>query len=126
LPSDDFVDAAVAKAVTAFQSYRRMPLQQRLEIVRKMLAAFEAESDDVGREITEEMGRPIRYGPGEVSGFLERANYLVSVAEKSLQDIAQTETDKPGFRRYLRKEPLGVLFLIVPWNVSGVIETCVV
>jgi len=87
-------------------------------MIDKFLTAFESEEESIGEEITAEMGRPIRYGAGEVSGFLERAQYLVSIAKKSLADVSLEDTDKPGFRRFIRKEPLGVVFIISPWNVS--------
>ncbi|KAI8637549.1 aldehyde dehydrogenase [Parasitella parasitica] len=61
------------------------------------------------------MGRPIRYGHGEVKGVLERANYMISVAEESLAD--DVIEDSPGLvKRYQRKEPLGPVFLIAAWN----------
>ncbi|CCA68277.1 related to aldehyde dehydrogenase [Serendipita indica DSM 11827] len=59
---------------------------------------------------------PLSQTPGELRGFVDRANYLLSIAESCLQDIPLTESDKPGFRRYIRRVPYGVAFLIVPWN----------
>ena len=60
------------------------------------------------------MGRPIRYGAGEVSGFEERANYMIEVSDKALAPIEVG--DKPGFQRYIKREPLGLAFVIAPWN----------
>jgi len=51
--------------------------------------------------------RPIKYSPSEVNGTEERARYMISVAEESLKDIELTDSDKPGFKRFIRKEPLG-------------------
>ena len=104
-------------------SQRSTSLDERLAIVEKFLTAFESEKEAIGEEVTKEMGRPIRYGAGEVGGFLERARYMVSIAKKSLADISLEDTDKPGFRRYIRKEPLGVVFVISPWNVSAFIRS---
>lgn len=42
---------------------------------------------------------------------------MCSIAEKSLADVPLTETDKPGFRRYIRREALGVVLIISAWNV---------
>lgn len=41
---------------------------------------------------------------------------MLSIAEKSLKDIALTDTDKPGFRRYIKRDPLGVVLVIAPWK----------
>jgi acyl-CoA reductase-like NAD-dependent aldehyde dehydrogenase len=60
--------------------------------------------------------RPISQGAGEIRGFLERANYLVDIADKSLADVTLEDTDKPGFRRFIKRVPLGVVMIIAPWK----------
>jgi acyl-CoA reductase-like NAD-dependent aldehyde dehydrogenase len=61
------------------------------------------------------MGRPIRYTPGEIAGGLaERTRRMVELAPAALADVAAS--DKPGFTRFVRKEPLGVVFVVAPWN----------
>ena len=63
--------------------------------------------------------RPIRYAPGEVNGFADRARYMAKTAEASLADKvlgAEDPLAKPGFRRFIRREPLGVVLVIPAWN----------
>ena len=60
------------------------------------------------------MGRPIRYTPGEIRGLAERARYMASVAVDALGDIPIEP--KENFTRFIRKEPLGIVFVIAPWN----------
>jgi acyl-CoA reductase-like NAD-dependent aldehyde dehydrogenase len=60
------------------------------------------------------MGRPIRYAPNEVKGTLERARHMIAIAEASLADV--DPGPKAGFRRFLRREPLGTVFAIAAWN----------
>jgi acyl-CoA reductase-like NAD-dependent aldehyde dehydrogenase len=60
------------------------------------------------------MGRPIRYTPNEVRGFEERARYMIAVADEALADVAVGE--KAGFTRFIRRTPLGVAFVMAPWN----------
>jgi acyl-CoA reductase-like NAD-dependent aldehyde dehydrogenase len=60
------------------------------------------------------MGRPIGQSPGEVRGFEERARYMTSIAAISLADI--DPGPKQGFRRFIRREPLGVVLVLAPWN----------
>src|SRR5437870_11071792 len=58
------------------------------------------------------MGRPIAYTPNEIRrGFQERVLYMAGIAEAALSDIAIT----PG-RRFIRREPLGVVLVLAPWN----------
>ena len=59
---------------------------------------------------------PIAQTPGEIRGMAERATYMLSIAEKSLADVPLVDTDKPGFRRFIKKEPLGVVLVVAPWK----------
>lgn len=49
-------------------------------------------------------------------GFLDRAEYMLSIAESSLADVSLASTDKPGFKRYIKRTPLGVVFVIAAWK----------
>ena len=60
--------------------------------------------------------RPIKQCPGEVRGFLERAGYMLDIAQESLSDVPLTSTDKPGFHRFIKRVPLGVVLVIAPWK----------
>lgn len=59
---------------------------------------------------------PVSQIAGEVRGFLDRADYMLSIAESSLADVSLADTDKPGFRRYIKRTPLGVVLVIAPWK----------
>jgi acyl-CoA reductase-like NAD-dependent aldehyde dehydrogenase len=108
------VDDAVQKAHDAFPSWKKTPVAERVKVLSKFCTLFESKKDEISETITSQMGRPIRYGVGEVKGTLERATYMISVAEACLQDEVVESSDK--FRRYLRKEPLGAVFIIAAWN----------
>lgn len=60
--------------------------------------------------------RPVSQSLGEMRGFLERADYMLSIAESALADVSLADTDKPGFKRYIKRAPLGVVLVIAPWN----------
>ena len=62
------------------------------------------------------MGRPIRYGKGEVAGTLYRARHMIAIAGTALADVDCKDTDLPGFRRFMKKTPLGPILVIAPWN----------
>lgn len=113
--TQDQVDHAVQKSVLAFAEWKKVPVSKRVSIMEKFCQLFEEKKDKVAASITSQMGRPIRYGHGEVKGVLERANYMISVAEESLKDDVVEHV--PGVvKRYQRKEPLGPVFLIAAWN----------
>ena len=60
------------------------------------------------------MGRPLRYTPGEVKGFEERARYMLAVAPEALAAVQPAE--KAGFARQIKRVPLGVIAVVAPWN----------
>lgn len=41
---------------------------------------------------------------------------MISIAESCLADVHLTDTDKPGFKRYIKRTPLGVVLVIAPWK----------
>jgi acyl-CoA reductase-like NAD-dependent aldehyde dehydrogenase len=60
------------------------------------------------------MGRPIRYGAGELRGFEERARHMIGIADEALAN--HVPAAKEGFTRFISREPWGVVFTIAPWN----------
>ncbi|SDI10255.1 Acyl-CoA reductase [Pseudomonas benzenivorans] len=114
LASAGEIQAALAKAELAQQRWRQTPVAERVAIGRRAIAAFAAKEAQLAEELCWMMGRPIRYAAGEIRGFVERASYMADIAESALADIQLP--DKPGFTRFIRREPLGVALVIAPWN----------
>ncbi|WP_339412529.1 aldehyde dehydrogenase family protein [Pseudomonas sp. EA_35y_Pfl2_R5] len=114
LASNPEIQAALAKAELAQQAWKNTPLAERIAIARKAISAFAAKETQLAEELCWMMGRPIRYAAGEVRGFVERASCMADIAEQALADIKVPE--KPGFIRFIRREPLGVALVIAPWN----------
>jgi acyl-CoA reductase-like NAD-dependent aldehyde dehydrogenase len=115
LAEADAVGAALTNAVAAQKEWRKTTLSEREAICRKAVEYFLNHADEIGLELTWQMGRPIRYTANEVrKGFQERANYMISIAEKALADVEVEEIS--GFKRFIRRDPLGVVFVVAPWN----------
>jgi acyl-CoA reductase-like NAD-dependent aldehyde dehydrogenase len=112
--ADRDVDAAIAAAREAQRSWRAVPLAERSALVLKFLDELLAMNQEVVPELAQQMGRPVRYG-GEFRGVEERARHMVRIAEKSLAPIVP-EDERPGFRRMIKREPVGVVLVIAPWN----------
>ncbi|MBM3478417.1 MAG: aldehyde dehydrogenase family protein [Alphaproteobacteria bacterium] len=107
--------SAVEAARRAQAGWRAVPLAQRMAICAAFAEHMVADKDRLGRDLTRQMGRPIRYTPGEIAGGMaERTRRMVELAPSALADVAAS--DKPGFTRFVRKEPLGVVFVVAPWN----------
>jgi len=112
--SGDDVARALVAAASASKAWRRVPLAERRALVAKAVDHFVASGPAIAEEISWQMGRPISQTPGEVRGFEERARYMIGIAEESLRDLDVGE--KAGFHRFIRREPVGVVLAIAPWN----------
>lgn len=108
------IDRALASAQRAQTSWAALPLTTRCQMLTKAVDAFVAKTTEIAAEITWQMGRPIRYTPGEVRGFEERARYMLSAAPEALAPILPGE--KAGFSRQIKRVPLGVVAVVAPWN----------
>ena len=104
----------LASASAAQQAWRRTPLAERAALVSRGVDAFVARKADIAQELTHQMGRPLRYTPGEVGGFEARARHMIGIAEAALHDVVPAPL--PGFTRFVRRDPLGVVLVIAPWN----------
>ena len=104
----------IKTAALAQKQWRKLSVEKRATYCKKAIDAFVANKETIGEEITRQMGRPIRYGAGEVGGFEERARYMIKIAANKLADVSVEE--KAGFHRFIRREPLGVVFTVAPWN----------
>ncbi len=112
--SDQAIEAALARAAAAQRDWHRTPLAERARLMTAFVDAFIADRDEIARELTWQMGRPIRYTPGEVRGFEERARTMIRLAPEALADLDVGAKD--GFKRFIRRDPVGVVLVIAPWN----------
>lgn len=104
----------LARAAAAQKEWKKTALADRQKALLKAVEAFVAHKDKIAEEITWQMGRPIGQSPGEVRGFEERARAMIALAPEALADVDVGA--KPNFRRFIRHEPLGVVFTVAPWN----------
>src|SRR5512134_246785 len=106
--------AMLAGARRAFGEWRRVPVAARAAICTRAVDALVARTAEIAPEISWQMGRPASQSPREVRGFEERARYMIGIAAAALADLEVAAKD--GFTRLIRREPLGVVFTIAPWN----------
>lgn len=100
----------------AFHAYRGKALEEKKAILTKALDIIDSRKDELAMEITTQMGRPIRYCAAELKTTRVRAEYLMDIAEESLADIPGRA--EPGFKRLVKKVPLGPILIASAWNVS--------
>ncbi|KAK6435188.1 hypothetical protein LTR95_008629 [Oleoguttula sp. CCFEE 5521] len=113
-PTDAEWTALPKTAQQAFLKYCKTSLSHRQSIVSKALSLLNDRQHDLAKELTEQMGRPIAYGAKEVTTAVKRGEYLVKISEKALADTPGEA--EAGYKRWIRKTPLGVIVVLFPWN----------
>lgn len=108
------IDAALSAAQISQAKWKGTRVAERAVFCLAIVDAMVAMKEDIVPELAWQMGRPVRYGAGEVRGFEDRARHMISIAASALADIEITE--KTGFKRYIRRESLGTVFVVAPWN----------
>jgi acyl-CoA reductase-like NAD-dependent aldehyde dehydrogenase len=114
LANDREIASVLQRARSAQRDWRALPLDERRAILSCGVDAFVVDGPAIAEELTWQMGRPVSQSPGEVRGFEERARHMIAIAPEALADI--DPGPKQGFTRFIRREPLGIAFVLAPWN----------
>jgi acyl-CoA reductase-like NAD-dependent aldehyde dehydrogenase len=114
LARSDEINAVLGRAAHAQRAWRNVPVAERAAICTRFCDQFEARRDALAVELTWQMGRPVRYAASEINGTLDRARYMIGIATEALADVDPAPKD--GFARFVRREPLGVVFSVAAWN----------
>jgi acyl-CoA reductase-like NAD-dependent aldehyde dehydrogenase len=112
LAGEHDIEGALASAADAQRKWKQVPIAERVGIVERMVQWCVARADPLGEELTRQMGRPIAYAPNEIRrGFQERALHMCAIAKDALGEISIA-----AGTRFIRREPLGVVLVVAPWN----------
>ena len=104
------IDIAVNAAAKAFESFADSSKAERVELLKRVIAEYENRMQDFIDTISEEMGAPMW-----LSGAAQAATGLKNLKE-TLEALEEYEFEKPEGSYILRKEPIGVVGMITPWN----------
>ena len=117
----DFADStaadvadAVASANQAFPAWRALPMPRRGEILYRAADLLGLRVQEVAEAITHEQGKTLREAKGEVAGTIGLLRYYAAEALQTDGDVYPPFT--PGLLLYTRREPLGAVGIITPWN----------
>ncbi len=108
------IEGLVTRAFRAHKSWARVPVAERASLCERFCAEFEKEGERTAREITAQMGKPLQQAQNEVRTMLQRARAMIQIAPDSLRD--EPLPPVPGFTRFVRHEPVGVVLDISAWN----------
>ena len=108
------VDAAVEAAHAAFPAWSRLPLAARGAYLVAAAASLERRADDVARDMSREMGKPLREARGETLRAAQILRYSASEAFRPVGEHFEQALN--GRQVSTRRRPVGVVGLITPWN----------
>jgi acyl-CoA reductase-like NAD-dependent aldehyde dehydrogenase len=115
LASDGEIETTLARAMEAQRRWREVPVAERAAICTRAIEWCVDRADELGAELTSQMGRAIAHSPFELRrGFQERGKYMAGIAATALADIEVERSQ--DFHRFIRREPLGVVLVLAPWN----------
>jgi aldehyde dehydrogenase (NAD+) len=107
-PAD--VDLAVAAARRAFESFSRTPVADRLALLERIRDLLEERSERFAQAIVAEMGAAITFArAGQCHFGIEHVRVAIDVLRRY-----EFEGDVDGV--HVRREPIGVVAAITPWN----------
>ncbi len=104
------IDAAVEAASEAFKTFGFSSKEERIEILKNVIAEYENRYQDFVDTISEEMGAPMW-----LSNAAQAATGLKNFKE-TLEALEGYEFERQEGDYMVRKEPIGVVGMITPWN----------
>ena len=106
----DDVDAAVSAAKDAFADFGFSTKEERVKILENIIEEYEKRSEELAETISREMGAPIWLSQvAQVASGLTHFKDTLNVLRNY-----DFEYEKDGY--LVRKEPVGVIGMITPWN----------
>lgn len=112
--TDAQIQDALAAADKAFTSWRTSPVEERLRRLNRVADLYQERRDQLAAIVTREMGKPIFQAQIEVDIVASIYRYYAENGPTFLQDEELHVAG--GGTAVVRKEGLGVLLGIMPWN----------
>ena len=104
------VDAAVDAAYEAFETFSLVSVDDRVALLEKILEVYKGKYDEIAETISSEMGAPI--------GLSKAAQAATGLGHFStaLETLKNYNFEEVKGSALIRKEPIGVVGMITPWN----------
>jgi acyl-CoA reductase-like NAD-dependent aldehyde dehydrogenase len=120
LASRDEISSMVVRGSSAQRDYyAQTTLGERVQLCRRFVDSMRSRGDEISREISLQMGKPIGEARNEINGMAARAEAMMDMADASLRDEeirCDDDDDVPPVSRRIVHEPVGVVLCIAPWN----------
>jgi succinate-semialdehyde dehydrogenase/glutarate-semialdehyde dehydrogenase len=110
---DAGLEARLARAASAFGTWRRTPVAERCRLMARAAEVLEAHKDRFARTMTLEMGKTLKAAVAEVEKCAWVCRYY---AENGARFLADEELPSGATRSFVRWLPLGPVLAVMPWN----------
>lgn len=97
-----------------YRDWRFTPLEKRIEAVQKAGEYFKQNEDQIAKDITCQMGKPLKQAKEEVKYFHVLVKKMCEIAPEALAEKV-IRSSEGGISKYTR-EPVGCVLSIAPWN----------
>lgn len=111
-------------AAAAARRFAPTTIGERVELCQGFVTAVANDRERIAVDVTRQMGKPITQARAEVATMLERACYMISIAESELASEHVPVAD--SIERCIEKVPIGVVLDIAAWNYPLLIPVNVV
>ena len=108
------IEDTLNNSIKAQKTWAGLSVKERVNLISNFVTDFLKRDKVIIEELTRQIGRPISQAAGELRGFKERADYMLTIAEKKLAEINVSKDN--NFTNYIKRRPLGLVFIIAPWN----------
>lgn len=111
--SKEELNKIVKRVHDSFLTWSGLSLSVRTECVRKLANVLKEKSEEYGKVVTNEMGKPIKQAIAEVEGCAVIADTYADNAGKWL---AEEPVETESKRTFIIHQPIGIILGIMPWN----------
>jgi succinate-semialdehyde dehydrogenase/glutarate-semialdehyde dehydrogenase len=112
--TDAEVQQVLERSARAFRSWRTTAKDERAAVLLRVAELYKERIDDLAVLITREMGKPTREAKGEILLVVSIYRYYANEGPALLADTPLSP--RAGGQALVRKEPIGPLLGIMPWN----------
>ncbi len=107
------IEATLATGDAAFRTWRALPVEARAEVIGRLSAILDDESEAFAAMITREMGKTLRDAKAEVSKCAKTAAYFAAHGAAMLADERAPVEERDVYVSY---HPIGTILAVMPWN----------
>ena len=112
--TDAEVEQVLERSARAFQSWRTTGKDERAKVLLRVAELYKERINDLAGLITREMGKPTKEAKGEILLVASIYRYYGNEGPALLADTPLSP--RAGGKALIRKEPIGPLLGIMPWN----------